>query len=164
MRSFWYALLAAVVGAQDPRHEFDPRCPTSVTFDPVGHSRAKSAGSEIAYATVNSSSVEDCATACCRDWCCVSFVFSPPSGLSGAWQEHDSLRGVVGVALSQLSGGGLKAASADPRKALWTQAHGTLSPQEERELVKEIEKCAGERRAVAAARAVKIAKRQRKEI
>lgn len=129
MRSFLYALLAAVAAAQaDPRHEFDPRCPTSVTFDPVGHSRAKSAGSEIAYATVNSSSVEDCATACCRDWCCVSFVFSPPSGLSGAWQEHDSLRGVVGVALSQLSGGGLKAASADPRKAFWTQAHGTLSP------------------------------------
>ena len=131
-----FALLASLnfSSAQaDPRHEFDPRCPTSSTLDPVGHTRVKSAGDEIAYATLPlnaSSTVQDCAVACCRDWCCVSYVFSPSSGsgLTGAWQEHDSIRGVVGVALTQASSGDLEATSADPQKALWAHAHGSLSP------------------------------------
>ena len=132
--SFALLALAPARAQADPRHELDPRCPASATLDPVGYSRVKSAGDEIAYATAAmnaSATAQDCAAACCQDWCCVSFVFSPASGpgLSGAWQEHDSARGVVGVALTQArSGGGLEATSADPQKARWAQASGSLSP------------------------------------
>ena len=78
----------------------------------------------------NASSFEGCATACCGDWNCISFAYTPGGALgplSGTWLNHDSLRGTSLLTLSQ-QGSALAAVSEDPAAAFWSTAEGMLAP------------------------------------
>ena len=121
----------------DPRHHFDKRCPPAITLDPATHQRDPASTSSYLWTVFpNTASVSDCARACCGDWSCESFAFvqaskSPPApppakGLSGDWINHDSLRGLSDITMTQASGGQLSATSLQPRNSRWTTAVGRV--------------------------------------
>lgn len=123
---FYFATLCSA----DPRYTFDPRCPPAVSFDnPKTTTRVCRHCTYKRFVMNTSSVVADCAVACCGDWSCLSFAFTAPvapptfAALTGAYVNHDSLRGDSGVIVFQ-DGVALKAVSLDPAKAFWTTAIG----------------------------------------
>lgn len=75
--------------------------------------------------------VGDCATACCGDWNCQTFAFTPAAppdnrSLNGSWINHDSLRGDSGVTMQQDLDGAVSAWSSDPARAYWSAATGRM--------------------------------------
>lgn len=124
-------LILAARGTSDPRYFFDTRCPLEASVDAQGTTRVCNS---CVYTTVElpaNATAVDCATACCGDWSCLSFVFSPPapaspSSLNGSWVNYDSLRGESGVVMSQ-TGATISAVSTDPAKAYWSSAEGVLT-------------------------------------
>lgn len=118
----------------DPRHNFDPRCPPAVTLDPPETARVCSHCGYFATMLAATATPNDCSIACCGDWSCLSFIFTPagnaPSArsLEGSWVNHDSLRGSSGVSITQTEAGigaHISARSLDPSRAFWTTAQGT---------------------------------------
>ena len=124
-------LLLLKLALGDPRYFFDPRCPAEAVADPVGTTRTCSS---CVYSVVDlpqNATIDDCATACCGDWSCLSFVFTPPSSpvtwsLNGSWTNFDSLRGESGLTIEQ-DGIVLSAQSNDPAKAYWSSATGAMT-------------------------------------
>jgi len=115
--------------AADPRHAFDARCPPAAAFDAAGTQRACARCEFKTTPLAANATAADCARACCGDWNCLAFRFSPVAGggaLSGVWANHDSLRGVSNLTLAQ-RGDALAAASADPARAFWSLAAGRLT-------------------------------------
>lgn len=110
----------------DPRHEFDPRCPPAVSVDAPGIARPCARCEYLTTTLLPGATVSDCATACCGDWSCLSFRFTPGApddSFSGVWANHDSLRGVSNLTLTA-HGATLNAVSANPAKAFWRRATG----------------------------------------
>ena len=128
------AAAAPPTAAEDPRYQRDARCPPAVTLDAPGSLRqCRSCG----YLTVSlpaTATAADCAYACCGDWSCQTFTFTPPSAspapanasspLTGAWANHDSLRGVSGVSLVENTDGSITGQSLDPAVAFWSTCAG----------------------------------------
>lgn len=117
--------------AADPRYFFDARCPLAASFDDAGTTRVCSSCIYTTVVLSANATAADCATACCGDWSCLSFVYSPPAppspfSLNGSWVNHDSLRGESGVVMSQV-GSAISATSTDPSKAYWSTAEGVLT-------------------------------------
>ena len=130
----WLLSLAAAslaASALDPRHFFDPRCPPAALPDPEGSIRFAPSRAFLAMPLPATATLADCATACCGDWNCVAFALQPalpPGGpLSGAWLNHDSLRGTSPLTLRQ-TGAQLQCTSLDPSAAYWSTAEGVLAP------------------------------------
>jgi hypothetical protein len=119
----------------DPRHHRDARCPKAVTMDPPSLQRDPASKSSYLYTPMApSATAEDCAYACCGDWSCEAFAFikpkaappaPKPSSLSGSWFNHDSLRGVSDITITQ-AGSVLHATSLQPGKSMWSVAVGIL--------------------------------------
>jgi len=124
----------------DPRHHFDARCPTAVTLDPSDKQRDPASRSSYLWNPLPASAtVEDCAKACCGDWSCEAFAFykaqnatptptpAPTAGsLTGDWINHDSLRGLSRITLTQ-NGRHLTATSLQPRASMWSTASGAVN-------------------------------------
>jgi hypothetical protein len=115
----------------EPRDFFDPRCPPAALVDPPGFTRSCERCVYNVIALPNNATVGDCAAACCGDWSCLSFLYSPPAppnnvSLNGSWVNHDSLRGESGVTIVQ-TGAVLSALSADPSIAFWSTASGVVT-------------------------------------
>ena len=119
----------------DPRHAFDPRCPPAVAFD-SGNSRGCSSRCEYQTTPLSGGNATPagCAAACCGDWSCLSFRFTPATppasllNLTGGFTNHDSLRGATGLLMLQqgdgTGAGGLRCTSADPARSFWTSCEG----------------------------------------
>ena len=122
----------------DPRHHFDQRCPAGVKLDPSDKQRDPASKSSYLWTPMPASATaSDCAKLCCGDWSCESFAFvaakgaptpppSPPVGLTGDWFNHDSLRGISKIRISQ-TGQTLSVESLEPKKSMWTSGAGKVS-------------------------------------
>ena len=120
----------------DPRHQRDPRCEAAVKLDPAGRVRDPASTSIYLWVPLKrGSTAADCAHACCGDWSCESFAFyeataAPAVGransLAGEWQDHDSLRGVGRMSITQI--GSSLAAKTENCQAMtgWATAAGHL--------------------------------------
>lgn len=129
------AAALAAAASSDPRHQFDPNCPPNVTLDAPGSLRLCRSCGFLTLAMPLNATAADCAAACCGDWNCQSFQFTPggaptpppansSSPLSGEWLNHDSLRGTSGVSMHEGDKGVVSAKSEDPGVAFWTSALG----------------------------------------
>ena len=132
-----FALLVAAAAAAatlrtrsaDPRHDFDPRCPPAALFDAPNTARECRTCTYLRVPLPSNATAADCARACCGDWSCLSFRFTPATpggGLSGLWRNADSLHGITNLTLQQ-RGSALVAASADIARATWSRATGVMT-------------------------------------
>ena len=120
---------AAATRSADPRHDFDPRCPPAALYDPPNTARECRSCTYLTVPLPSNATAADCARACCGDWSCLSFRFTPATaggGLSGLWRNADSVRGITNLTLQQ-GGSALVAASADPAHSGWSRATGAMT-------------------------------------